>query len=107
MWSSRPEERLYELLIQRFGCEDVIHHISVNNYRIDFYVKSCNTYVQLDGLYWHGLDRPYEQLCTGPQKSKYDRDRLCDAYFTLKELRLIRITDRELKDDENAALSRI
>ena len=41
LWSSRPEERLYELLIQRFGCEDVIHHISVNNYRIDFYVKIC------------------------------------------------------------------
>jgi len=106
LFSSKPEEHLHKLLIDRFGPEDVDHHIIVAGFRIDFYVKSINTYIQLDGAYWHGLQQPYDQL-KGTPKAKYDRDRRCDAYFTEVGVRLVRIIDTELAKDAQHALQRI
>lgn len=106
LWSSNPENRLFELLVERFSNDDVIHHVSINGFRIDFYVKSIHTYVQLDGTYWHGLNVPYEQL-VGVPKEKFDRDRICDLYFKSQNLKLVRITDVELKENERKALNRV
>lgn len=106
LFSSKPEERLHELLIERFGQDDVDHHVIVEGFRIDFYVKSINTYIQLDGSYWHGLQQPYDQL-KGTPKAKYDRDRRCDAYFTQAGLRLVRIVDTELAKDAQHVLQQI
>lgn len=97
LWSSIPEQYLHEILCQHFGVGDVEHHVIHDGFRIDFYVKSIDTYIQCDGLYWHGLTAPYEAL-TGTPKAKYDRDRQCDAHFASHGLRLVRITDRELKE---------
>ena len=88
------------MLQQKFGHDNVVHHVCIDGFRIDFYVKSIATYVQLDGIYWHGLDKPYEQL-VGTPKLKFDRDRLCDAHFAQKRMRLIRITDRDLKEKQD------
>ena len=106
MRSSQPEERLYQILVNRFCNDDVIHHINIDGFRIDFYIKSINTYVELDGIYWHGLDKSYDQLA-GTPKAKFDRDVLCNKHFEEKGLRLIRIADKELKENEKHALSRI
>lgn len=92
-----PEESLKVQLVRRFGEQDVEHHVIVDGYRIDFFVKSINTYIQLDGTYWHGLNAPYEQLM-GTPKDKFDRDRRCDKHFITKGLRLVRIPDREMKE---------
>ena len=106
LFSSAPEEKFYELLLEKFDNEDVIHHVIVDGYRIDFYIKSIDTYIQFDGVYWHGLNAPYDQL-TGTPKIKFDRDRRCDKHFKESGLRLVRITDLELKENEEGALSRV
>jgi very-short-patch-repair endonuclease len=101
LFSSVPEKLLKDQLWQRFGEHDVEHHVIVDGYRIDFYVKSINTYIQLDGTYWHGLDVPYDQL-TGTPKEKFDRDRRCDAHFDAIGLRLVRITDKKVREGTDA-----
>jgi very-short-patch-repair endonuclease len=106
LFSSQPEERLHELLVERFGVTNVDHHVIVSGFRIDFYIHNVKTYVQLDGAYWHGLNQPYEQLI-GTPKTKYDRDRKCDAHFHELGLRLIRITDVDLAENEHDAIQRI
>lgn len=104
--TSKPENTLYQLLVERFGEDDVVHHIYVRRFCIDFYIKSRNTYVEFDGTYWHGLDKPYSEL-TGSIKRKFDRDRRCDSYFIENGLRLIHITDKELKENHVAAINKI
>src|SRR5690606_106068 len=105
-FSSIPEENLYALLIQQFGIEDVEHHVIIDGYRIDFYVKSIDTYVQLDGEYWHGLSQPYDKL-TGIPKQQFDRDRLCDKHFVKNGLTMIRITDKQIKLEGNNVIKSI
>ena len=61
---------------------------------IDAYVRSTDTYFQYDGVYYHGLDRPYDQL-SPVIKRKYDRDRATETMFARLGLRLLRITDVE------------
>jgi hypothetical protein len=56
------------------------------------WIASRNIYVEFDGVYWHGLDRPYDQL--GPTvRRKYDRDRRCDAFCKAEGIVLVRVTD--------------
>jgi hypothetical protein len=42
-------------------------------WNVDFYIPSIDTYVQLDGVYWHGLDRPVEVIKES-KESKSVRD---------------------------------
>lgn len=94
LWSSAPENAFFDFLCEKFGENDVIHHVQIKTFRIDFYIKSLDLYVEFDGVYWHGLDRPYDEL-TGTPKDKFDRDRRCDEYFATTGLKLCRITDKE------------
>lgn len=98
LFSSKPEEELKKILENKYGIENVIHHVQVNGFRIDLHVTSIDIYFQLDGEYWHGLNVEYENL-KGTPKIKFDRDRLCDKYFLENNLKLIRITDKELKNN--------
>lgn len=97
LFTSRPEQELLKLLQEKFGIDDVEHHVYVDGYRIDFYVKSVETYVQLDGVYWHGLNVPYDEL-RGTPKEKFDRDRRCDLHFSQVGKKLVRITDIDVKE---------
>lgn len=69
---------------------------------IDF--KIGDIYLQIDGRYWHGLDRPLEEIkqsSAGRDKSIYQRwysDRAQDEQFAAAGLRLVRITDKEAKE---------
>ncbi len=100
LWTSKPEMRLFHVLNDVFGAENVVHHVCVSKFRIDFYVINIDTYIELDGVYWHGLSTPYEQL-KGTPKLKFDRDRKCDEHFRIRGMRLERITDIEMKDEES------
>src|SRR3990167_7387115 len=99
-FSSRPEERCYELLCEKFGAGDVERQVWVNRWPIDFYVKSIDTYVQEDGVYLHGLDRPIEVIAE--RRTEKDRqihekwltDRRQNAWFVKNGKRLVRITDK-------------
>jgi len=94
---SQPEDGLHEYLVKRFGNVERQKH--VNGWPIDFYVPSLDTYVQLDGVYWHGLDRPIEEIrgSSVPRDQqivrKWETDRKQDAWFVEQGIRLMRITD--------------
>lgn len=102
---SAPEDRCYQLLCDRFGVDDIERQSVVNHWPIDFYIKSIDTYVQLDGVYWHGLDRPIEVIAEHktPRDAmihhKWLTDREQFQWFKNNNLRLVRITDLELKRD--------
>lgn len=89
--SSKLELKFRDSLYEMFG-NVVDHHVMIDRYHCDFLIKDRNLYVQFDGVYWHGLDRPYEQLDLRI-KRKYDIDRELDDYAKRSEIRLVRITD--------------
>lgn len=85
-----------------------------NGWLIDFYVPEINTYIQFDGVYWHGLDRPIKQI--RESKSSRDkqilkgvaRDKKQNKWFKANKLRLIRITDQEFsKEDFSSIIKKI
>lgn len=98
---SKPERELGEWLISCYGHDDVegqaaVDHGGTRCWLIDYYVKSIDTYVLLDGIFWHGLDRPLEELAMFPKTLKqYERDREQDRWFFENGLRLVRVTDQE------------
>lgn len=91
---SRGERELVAWLRVTLGDDAVIHHPErVQGADIDVYVRTGDVYIQFDGIYYHGLDRPYEQLSPVIRR-KFDRDRAVDALFRRLGLRLVRITDK-------------
>lgn len=97
---SSVEDALYVYLCDKHGVEQIVRNALVNNrWPIDFYVKSIDTYVQLDGVYWHGLDRPIEVISEHRTKrdaqihKKWLTDREQDRWFREQGLNLIRLTD--------------
>lgn len=100
--SSRAEERLYEELTKKFMNVSRQVRIPGTRWIIDFYVKDIDTWIQVDGVYWHGLDRPLAEIreSTKPRDQKiaraWENDRVQDAWFVERKMRLIRITDRDV-----------
>ena len=68
--TSRGEDRTYDRLCEMFGRDNVSRQYEVNNWLIDFYIKTIDTFVQYDGKFYHWIDRPIELLIekakTGP-----------------------------------------
>lgn len=103
---SKAEDRMYDLLVQNFGVTNVERQAKPDgtNWPIDFYVRSINTWIQVDGVYWHGLDRPLEEhLKSGSPRSvsiigKWHVDRAQDTWFAAHGMRLIRVTDEQLQN---------
>lgn len=93
----------YERLLEYFTSDDIVRQKRVTGSRqpIDFYVKSIDTYVQFDGVYWHELDRPIEVI--EKRKTKHDeeiavrwyKDIEQSKWFLDKGFRLVRVTDVE------------
>lgn len=107
-WSSKAEARFGELLREHFG--EVKHQKWVNGWPIDFYIPSIDTYVQFDGVYWHGLDRPIELIRASNLVrdkaivKKWETDRKQDAWFPANRLRLVRVTDIQFKSNPKATI---
>lgn len=106
---SRIEQRFIDALREIFI--DVKHQLTVNGWSIDAHVADVDAYVQVDGVYWHGLDRPLsfiEESAKNGSKidaaifKKHGVDRVVDDYFRSNGLRLVRITDREIMEAERA-----
>lgn len=99
---SQVEDRMYGDLCELYGPESVERQVILNGWCIDFRVRE-NTYIQLDGVYWHGLNRPAEAL----EASQSPRDRVIlrtvrrdaaqNEWCRDKGIRLVRITDAEYK----------
>lgn len=106
---SSPERNLFSLLAKHYGKENVNRHVRLCKCSVDMYVQQIKTYIQVDGVYWHGLDRSYEALVArasiSPQGKvilcKYHRDRMLDDYAKKSDIRLLRFTDKEIMSDIN------
>lgn len=113
-WISKPEKKFGELLIEEFGHDNVkIQRLIERKWSIDFYITSLDTYVQFDGVYWHGLDRPIDEIRSSSGKrdqaiyGKWLKDRELDDYAIKNNMRLIRVTDAEFKSEPQACLLKI
>lgn len=109
---SKAEKSLFELLQKMFK-EKIQTNVRPNHkkrWTIDFYIKSINTYIQLDGVYWHGLDRSLEKIkeFKNPRDRKiYQKwltDREVDEWFKSQNLKLLRFTD---KDDALSMMNKL
>lgn len=106
---SAPEKRLGQLLRDHFGADQVESQKKLQRWPIDFYIKSLDLYVQLDGEHWHGLDRPINEIRLTAKRSKHDRvilrkiksDLRLKLFCQSNKISLIRITDRQLKEAED------
>ena len=113
-WMSKPEKAFRILLEDKFGKENVkVQQLIERKWSVDFYVINVDTYIQFDGVYWHGLDRPLEQIRTSLKTRdkaiylKWVKDRELDTYVSKQGLRLIRITDVMYKNDPQICLKMI
>lgn len=111
VWISKPERAFGELLCAKFGKENVkIQQLIERKWSIDFYIKSIDTYVQFDGVYWHGLDRPIDIIKASSKSRdqgihrKWTKDRELDAYMCEQNMRLIRVTDVMFRENADACL---
>ena len=97
-----PENACYEALCELFGEDDVERHALVNGWDIDLRVNSLNTCIQVDGTYWHGLDRHVATIT----EFKHPRDRVIYStflrdkrqveWFKSNGLKLVRVTDTQI-----------
>jgi hypothetical protein len=104
---SKIEDAFYDALCEKFNHDNVERQVIINGWSIDFYIKSIDTYVQFDGVYWHGLDRPRNVI----EKSSSPRDRVIltvldkdpkqNEWFKIQQKRLCRITDMQFKTNRD------
>ena len=97
---SKPEKDVALLLFDYYGQSNVKQQIILDHggckpWLIDFYIIPIDIYVEVDGMFWHGLDVPYDQLHPNQQK-KFNDDRYQDEWFKLHNKCLIRITEDEV-----------
>lgn len=103
-FTSKPELMLLEILVERFGIDDVVHHPRIFKRTLDFYIKSIDIYVEMDGEYWHCLDEDINVVEKSKRKNdvcrtkKFYRDKETNNLFEQHGLRLVRITDRQMKE---------
>lgn len=108
--SSKQEEEMYSLLCEEFGSKDVVRGQKILNQFVDFYIKSLDVYVQIDSIYWHGLNRPLEGIKnsnTRHDKKIYKqvlRDRQLNNYCQDEKIKLVRITDKEFDNMSNSEI---
>lgn len=80
------------------------------HYSIDMFDVEGKTYLQFDGVHWHGLDKECLASNNRHEKiiyNKFYRDRELDKYVIDQKLRLIRITDVHYKMDKERAVNTI
>lgn len=102
---SQAEDRFYDYLCSTFGTlsANIERQVRINNWSVDF--KIGETYIQFDGIYWHGLNRPLQEIKSS--KSPRDevilktfyRDQEQNKWFKENNLKLIRVTDKEFEKE--------
>jgi hypothetical protein len=116
--TSQVENKVYQALQKRFSPDDIERGKPIMGWVIDLYVVSVDTFIQVDGVYWHGLDRPISEIedraSKGESQAKsildrIQRDKVQNAVFANKGKRLIRISDVEVSDEDtlNAFISKV
>jgi len=102
---SKPEDELFKILCDNYGVENVVRQVMLPETRwpIDFYVVPIDTYIQLDGVYWHGIGRDVNEVAEYKTKrdvmihKKMSIDLAQNEWFKANRKTLLRITDKEFK----------
>jgi len=95
---SKIEDAFYDSLCEIFG-DDVERQVLLNGWNIDF--KIGDVYVQFDGVYWHGLNRPITEIKSSENLrdetilKTYYRDLEQNVWCEECGIKLIRITDTQ------------
>jgi len=110
MRSSKAEDRVYCILSERaIDVKRWIWHLGFSN---DIYIPVYQTYVQVDGVYWHGLDRSLNEIDASAQlgserdaliAAKHRRDIAQNSLYAELGIKLVRVTDKQvdkMNDDE-------
>ena len=111
---TQPERILHSLLSELFDT-NVEFHASLNGWDIDFFVPSIGLYIQVDGIYWHGLDRPRAMIESLANHNKRDAQILRRIYLDEKQnswclehrIKFLRLTDIEIKSLTKESLNKV
>ncbi len=99
---SKSENRFHKKLIKIYGQENIKRQQPLFIKKVDFHILSLDLYIEFDGAYWHGLNRPLEQIINSPLEvdkgiyRNYLQDRELDKLCLENDKLLIRITDKEV-----------
>lgn len=105
---SLVEERINNILTTKFGEANVKRQVPLIGQWIDFEILIPNFYLQVDGVYWHGLNRDIDIIKQGTSSQDQKiykqilRDEKLNEYMKNKNMVLLRITDEtiNLSSDE-------
>ena len=108
--SSKIEDEFFECL-QEYGTEHgytVQHQVNIKDrWIIDFYIPELDTYIEFDGVFWHGINKTIEELQEHVNKSRTKtgiwkgilnnkhKDAKVNKWFEVCGKKLVRITDEE------------
>ena len=101
---SKIEIAFLTFLRENFPVVD--HQVPIATWLIDFYIPSVDAYVQFDGNYWHGLDRPHEIIMMSDRRvdkviaSTIKRDEKRAKWFEDRKFRLVRIKESDFKQKQ-------
>jgi len=96
-WSSVGEIKLSKILEEKYGT--INRQKRVHKWPIDIHIEQFDIYVQFDGVYWHGLDRPIEKIKASKKPrdigiyQKWMNDQEQNEWFKEHNVKLFRITD--------------
>lgn len=118
--ASKPEDDFYDLLLTIWTSDQIDRQYKIvangakDIWFIDFYIKPIETFIQFDGMFWHGLNKAFETVDLMTEKSDLiravvrtkEKDVRQNEWFTKKNLKLIRITDEQFLEhlDETIVL---
>ena len=98
--TSKAEDQLFTLLCENYA--NVQRHVPINGWDIDFYIEDIDTYINMNGIYWHGRDISEEQLRESTSKQSKTilgtkiRDSLRQLWFDENNKKLVIIWEDEL-----------
>jgi len=108
---SKAEDKIYDLLCEYFKKENVKRQVLLNSWNIDFKVK--NTFIQFDGVYYHGLNRDLleiKKFKTSIDRTIYKtylRDQEQNKWFKERDINLIRIIETDTTEQILKKLAKI
>lgn len=94
---SKPEDGIYKILLNNYKIE---RQVNIDRKILDFLLTDLNVFIEVDGLYWHGIGKTEEELLSknNPQAKaiykKYKQDQILNKYCLDNNIKLLRITDK-------------
>lgn len=102
--TSKQEDKLFEVLCNLFG-SNVERQVGVKSWEIDFYIPSIFTYINFNGVYWHGRYSSIKELENSPNpqakkiiETKY-RDSKRECFFKNEGINFTVIWEDDFKKD--------